>query len=339
MKKTAVAVSVMASLLVGCGGGSGGGSAPDAKGNEGKGNEAKVVYPQGIYIATMGNGDSADLKRVVGKPEYMGIAFGVHQGSEQDFRSSMVGVDASGHTRLVSSMGEYDSSTVPQYIAINVSDEGFIGNMKDSFGNWFWGNWRFDLPAAQKAQIDAMTVNDYSFNTIGTGFKLVSNDFNVVDLDILYQPIEAKSITSLIDTLPNSEWSHIGEYSSDKTYNSYKFTRKASGELEVTAAISDGGTEHCQTKTAILDTVYNNQVMYFESELVDANACEAYLNLQPSNKFKPYNGTHQIIIGFVEGNGNDQMAVYHGADYLEDTATGVIEAHRSIGGAGLFIRN
>ncbi|MEZ8102318.1 hypothetical protein ACED32_17825 [Vibrio bivalvicida] len=346
MKKIAVAVSVIASLLVGCGGGSGGGSTPDAKGNEGKGNEAKVVYPKGIYIATMGNGDSQSIKMANGKPEYMGVAFGSHEEDEQDLVSHLVGINEHDQKHHLAILGNYDSNGSPEETIMQLSKR--LGssydreiNMKIA-GTWMSGDWRQALPNEQKVEIEAIDLsNNYSFVSSGQGFKIVAEDVaeNGTMLDVLFQPVAIQKIANVVEHLPNTEWRDIDSYKSARTYNRYEFTQDGHGTVFVSALIEDGGVQYCKTKPRAITGEHLgeiNQVLEFQTEVEDAGQCEGYFGNADN---APQNVEHEILIGFIEGNnGVEQMGVSHIGAYDFDSE-GDPQQLIPLGGAGLFIRN
>ena len=93
-KRAAISVSVLTTLLVGCGGGGSGDAGSTGKNNI-NGGQSRVVYPMGIYVATLGNGSDDILRASDTSPRYMGIGIGYHYTGEQQFWSQSVSVDAS----------------------------------------------------------------------------------------------------------------------------------------------------------------------------------------------------------------------------------------------------
>lgn len=351
MNKSLIAALVLTTLIVGCGGGSGSDGNANIKGNENKIKETTIVYPSGLYITTIGNSDSADLKRRSdSSPEYMGIAFGYHNLSEQELYGNIVGIDEMGNQKFINVLGEYNPNNTqfPEELVLRYEIQSGWGsqrNAKDSSGTWWLGNWKQSLPSAQKAQIDAIAMNDITFRTTGNGFKLVAPRVHSSTADVLFQPIETNKLVDVVPTLPNTAWVHIKSYASSKTYNHYEFTEDGNGSLKLVASILDNGNKYCQTNPSGFSTQGDNQMMIFETTLSDSGSCANYLNLDLSNddelrQFKPYQGEHGILIGFIAGTGATQMAIYHGGNYEEQNTIGgqVIETeeHQSIGGAGFF---
>ncbi len=352
MIKSLIAALVLTTLVVGCGGSGGDGNA-NIKGNENKINETTIVYPSGLYITTVGNSDSADLKRRSdSSPEYMGIAFGYHNLSGQELYGNIVGIDELGNQKFINVLGEYNpnNTQTPEELVLRYEtpiDWGLRRNAKNSSGTWLFGNWKQSLPSAQKAQIDAIAMNDITFRTTGNGFKLVAPRVHSSTADILFQPIETNKLVDGVPTLPNTVWGHINSYASSKTYNHYEFTEDGNGSLKLVASIFDNGNKYCQTNPTGFSTQGDNQMMIFETTLSDPDSCANYLNLDLNNddqlrQFKPYQGEHGILIGFIAGTGVTQLAIYHGGNYEEQNTIGgrviATEEHQSIGSAGFFIQ-
>ncbi|PAU39076.1 hypothetical protein CKF94_06715 [Vibrio coralliilyticus] len=345
-KRVAISASVLSTLLVGCGGGGSGDAGSTGKNNI-NGGQSRVIYPMGVYVATLGNGTDDILRASDTSPRYMGVGIGYHYTGEQQFWSQSVSVDASNdyHKVEVSAGYEVAQSTVSdamEYASKQVKPSGEVlssslRNAKLSNLGWIFGEWRKDLSAVQKAQIQSIHLDDYEFNTLDYGFRMTSEDSGIQgeDFNVWYQQVETEKLIDVLASLPDTEWKSIDAYNQPNAYNRYKFTQVNNGPLMVTAFIEDNGVEYCKTEPKGFAMYNNNQIMRFETKLEASNveACKTYLKQSGT---KPFEGEHGILIGFVKStSGQSQIAVYHTGFYQE----GELEKHQALSGSGMFVKN